>query len=370
MSDTAKQFLSRRQNQHALVANNLLETNLGDQVLFYPSGGLDWNPLYRLTHLAKVFLYVESSADQDAVTKSIRQIDYLSPVGKGLSAPGVGLTKIGSSAMKRMGLLHDDGKLLEPWGLVAEITRIVGGEKRKVWLIYLGCSPIRAYQRLFRDRHMSPKVLCLAHGSNGKESAAWNGPLGTAVAANDKGEPAIIIRGKEPDDWPWTRFWQEFASWDGRKAYTAQCPAAPDRTRKKRLVISRLPLTPRTVGDAQAVLIGVKQFREFAWPDHLTLLLDTTGDFKPDERTRRLNLKFTAVPVTGLPLAEALLRVESACGRGKIKRVAAGKLGFEDEGLMLESWRLTRGHLEKLTLHCPHDGDVLSFGPFADHIES
>jgi hypothetical protein len=83
----------------------------------------------------------------------------------------------------------------------------------------------------------------------------------------------------------------------------------------------------------------------------------------PDDRVRFLGQK--------APLQNVLNNLAAACGQENIRRVArvaSVGIGYEDEGPVLDKWRRQAGMPLELTIYCEHDGDVESFGPYADEI--
>lgn len=83
----------------------------------------------------------------------------------------------------------------------------------------------------------------------------------------------------------------------------------------------------------------------------------------PDDRVRFLGQK--------APLQNVLNNLAAVCGQKNIRRiarVASVGIGYEDEGPELDRWRRQGGMPLELTIYCEHEGDVVSFGPYADEI--
>ena len=64
-----------------------------------------------------------------------------------------------------------------------------------------------------------------------------------------------------------------------------------------------------------------------------------------------------------------LERLTKECAEYSVRRVFSVGIGHEDEGPELDKWRRQAGSPMELTIYCEQEGDVASFGPFADMVE-
>jgi hypothetical protein len=69
------------------------------------------------------------------------------------------------------------------------------------------------------------------------------------------------------------------------------------------------------------------------------------------------------------PLGNLLDALAQACTNLASGRVASVGIGYEDEGPELQKWREQMGSPLELTIYCEEEGDVASFGPYADVIQ-
>ncbi len=68
----------------------------------------------------------------------------------------------------------------------------------------------------------------------------------------------------------------------------------------------------------------------------------------------------------GQPMARALQLLEVYCDEHGYCRVALTRCGYEDEGPVLNEWRVQAGQIEQIILHCESDGDWLSLGGYGE----
>jgi hypothetical protein len=185
------------------------------------------------------------------------------------------------------------------WGTVHKHNRTVGGVSRDIWLIFLSGSPLVAYERLFIKTGLTPKFLAIglprhrAHAYEGYNDAihdhwvrfaAWDGEFGRLLRRNKAAVPKLVIV-NEVLGWPtvstyycikhWPKRWEETivhtTSNDRR-----QNPAPATRRGKRRVIVTRRPLTPQSAALVGAVVLSLTRFRQFPrhrWPQDLFAII-------------------------------------------------------------------------------------------------
>jgi hypothetical protein len=265
----------------------------------------------------------------------------------------------------------------KPWAKYAQLTRTVGDVKRKLHFFYLGMEGITAYFNLFAPHRMAPRVLCLKFGMDHNAAAFWNwadGLLGRIIRGVKAFPEQMVGVGGPGSDWPYPTLWQQFPGWpESPNAYVpanfgpGRIQSAPLADAPRRVIVRRGCLTAGNVGDCDAIVLTLAAYTQHlaSWPAHLRIFLlvppDQGGQLPhPDDRVRFLGHK--------APLQDVLNNLAAACGGDNIRRVASVGIGYEDEGPVLDQWRRQPGAPLELTIYCEHEGDVASFGPYADNI--
>jgi len=70
----------------------------------------------------------------------------------------------------------------------------------------------------------------------------------------------------------------------------------------------------------------------------------------------------------GQQLKKALGLLDKYCRKNRMKRVAISRLGFEDEGPLLNESRKTAGPIQRLTFYCEGDGVWQSVGGYGEAV--
>jgi hypothetical protein len=370
---------TQRQREAQLVLENLHE----HRVFYYPGSGQEWEPLRRLTHLCDTFIFCDWNVAAESVTGDFGladvETDFIIPLCKEDVAYLIDLQPLPRRI--REGVRHLAGAHVEPsWGKYAQFTRKLGDKKQKLHFFYLGMDGITAYFNLFAPHKMAPRVLCMKFGGDPNAVLFGNGAKGLLgrVIRGVKASPEQMVGVGGPGlDWPYPTLWQKFPGWpESPNAYVpenfqpGQIQPAPLGGAPRRVIVRPGLLTAENLGDCDAIVLTLAEYTQHltTWPAHLRIFLLVPSDQEgqlphPDERVRFLGQKS--------PLQNVLNNLAAACGQENIRRVArvaSVGIGYEDEGPVLDQWRQQAGLPLELTIYCEHEGDVVSFGPYADEI--
>ena len=391
------------ERDEADLATQLADLKTGQAKAFvYLNAGFDWEPLFRFSHLCKLFIYVDPRFTEDRFDDAFKLIrEGQTKVGAGLKSLQMGNPQYNNAlardiplaeAQENLAWVWAGTKPVEPWVTAKLLGRNIGQVKRKLWLIYIGGSPLAAYQRLFVERKIAPRCLCLrehmdvdtpgeAMATFAERSAAWmlaarwRGPLGQMIHRRRAPLPEFLVGDGDQFDWPHSDIRQSVTQWPVDFGATVrQQPGArwPDLQPAngqgvRRVVVTLTPLNPRTSRRVDAIVVSPSFYRRYQWPEHLTVILERPprGAYEavPD------NARFLVREIAGKPLAEGLQIVEQVAAERNLSRVAMQRFGFEDEGEYLREWRQTDGAIKELTVHAIDDGTFLDFAPYADECD-
>ena len=352
----------------ALATGSRFPDQLGSRTFFYPACDVDWQPLHRFTHLCDTFVYCDMQADS-------KRFDDFKSVIKQDIPPGVGLRVESVQDIKNddvrqlaepSGMEFNVPGVESPWGKSVRLVRTVGAVERKITLFYLRAEGVTLYTNLFSKRGVAPRVVCVKgrESDNWTTFRLWDGFLGRALWDNPAQPQIVVADGEQPEyDWPWSKVWQHHIGWAGeRKSVTSY------------VLPSSLP-TPVGVkrwdmkvhGDAEGWLHNLENEQK------ALIVLDT-----PEMNERPLT---NPLPVPkgerdfpvwnqNANLSGALQQLSKFIQQTGAQRVGwSGGVRFEDEGPALTEWKNSGfPHPRRLTIHCRTEGDVYSFGPYADAI--
>lgn len=380
----------------------------GRRRVFFSAGDLDLQALHRFSHIADTFIFVDprkteaelEAARQRLVNRQTRAGDGLVAVTNGLHPEAAyravaevagELAVMRNEAWARIPNLQDR----PAWGAVQRLKRHVGGTIRDLWLMFLAGSPVVAYERLFLGNATAPECLALSlprslHADPGEALmeiahnppieqqwnalVGWDGELGQLLRAQNAPLPKLLVV-DEPMGWPTHAWWYRAARWRSRwitPVFTMRNEPWPDLAPapagRRRVVVTRRPVNPRTARSVGAIVMGHAKFQQYRWPDGVLVILAGPPIF-PDQVAPDgpgvVNLNIAEVP-----LLRALAEIERVCAERRITKVAVQEpLGYEDEAEDLGLWRQQEGQIRELTLHADSDGHLLDFGQVADEID-
>ncbi len=358
----------------------------------YLNSGFDWEPLFRFTHLCSLFIYVDPCFNREQFTAAFNLIrDRQTKVGAGLECLPAGNPDyagaldrdiLPAAVQEQLDWLWAGTETGAPWVTAKLLGRNIGHHQRRVWLIYIGGSPLAAYQRLFADRRIAPCCLCLrqlrdedtpeeAQATFADRNAVWtkavlwDGPLGQMIRDQHAPLPEFLVGDGHEYDWPHTDIRQLMGDWRRDFGTTVrQLPGArwPDfppviDQGVRRVMVTLKPLNPQTAKRVDAIVVSPQFYLRYQWPEHLTVILKRPPqgayEILPD------NARIVVCDIAGKPLAEGLRQIDQVARQRKLSRVAANRLGFEDEGEYLSEWRQTEGAVRELTIHAIDDGSFL-----------
>jgi hypothetical protein len=178
-----------------------------------------------------------------------------------------------------------------------------------------------------------------------------------------------------PTSWPYPRLRQRFPDWNRSPAAYVQkdFPAAAVQSNPlggtRKVIVRRGRLTPEAVPDSEAIVLPIDfyQQNQSQWPVGARILL-----LAPPDQAGQLHGHTDKVVFLGhrhAPLGHVLERITETCAELAVSRVSSVGIGYEDEGPELDKWRRQQGIPLELTIYCEHEGDVASFGPYADVIQ-
>jgi hypothetical protein len=371
----------------------------GNNAFVYMNGGLDWEPLFRFSHLCKLFIYIDARFDENRFNQAYKTIsDGQTRVGSGLVSVPLGdpaydetltLEILLGGAHGEMGWIWPGAPLVAPWMTAKLLRRKIGQCERKLWLVYIAASPQLVYKQLFADRKLAPRCLCLRDhvDVDAPEAAAatfaarraawirsvdWRGPLGLMIRRQHAALPEFLVGDGDLFRWPHKQIRQFVNDW--RHAFGASVRERPGARwpdlqpaniqGARRVAVTLAPLNPRSARHVDAIVVAPSSYRRYQWPEHLTVILKYAprGAYEAVAESPRIVVR----DISGKPLAEGLRIIEQVAAERGLTRVAAIWLGFEDEGEYLREWRQADGPVKELTIHACDDGLFLDFAPHAD----
>jgi hypothetical protein len=220
--------LRRAQRESTSVAG-LRRTIRNGTVLFYPACFVDWDILKDFSGPCRTFIYSDWHSTVEQVGQAMPQRLIENPALNALRFDWNGAVEIPprrlvpGPLLVRPSFLRPDeceGYTInvqrfankQPWCRHVPGTHTVGGQDRKLDLVYLSVEGVNAYRKLFNRQRTAPKYLCIKQcgdgfGFNYTAFYRWDQPLGRAVLAGwrEHGHaPEFLIADREDHDWPWT----------------------------------------------------------------------------------------------------------------------------------------------------------------------
>lgn len=330
-------------------SKSLLEYAATQPIFFYPGCACDWNPVARFSDVCRVFIFCSNTKHEPKLPPFALE-DCPNSL-KGLFGETAACGFLNSDVLRNEGNLQTfrEGRWMRVDRKIENTLRKI---ERKLFLAFLEADPAEVFQRLFVDRAVAPKFLCLhPFGDENRFRAALLN-AGPALPKYYVGKWPLMCP-------PWTMLWQKYRSWDDRAAYcqrTAEPHQMLDPIQYENLVWIDLPLSPTNIGDAQAVHLTVQEYLAHRWPDDIRhIFINGTlpaGLTASDPRLSPLRL-------SGLPMSKALPKLANACDEANVQGIHTGRFGFEDETEALRAVWSTRCRFS-LTIHCETQGDMAS----------
>jgi hypothetical protein len=195
----------------------------------YLNSGFDWEPLFRFTHLCGIFVYVDPRFSREQFNTAFNLIRAgQTKVGAGLESLPAGDTDYGktldreilpAAVQENLDWLGAGTDPVKSWVRAKLLSRKIGQHQRRLWLIYIGGSPLAAYKGLFADRQLAPRCLCLrqhmdvdapegATADDAQRQTAWakavlwDGPLGQMIRDQCAPLPEFLVGDGHELDWP------------------------------------------------------------------------------------------------------------------------------------------------------------------------
>jgi hypothetical protein len=388
------------------------------KAFFYPNPGFDWERLFRLSHLCSLFVYVDPRVTEDRFNRAFEAIrKQRTKAGAGLESLQVGdppytetleREALPVALQENLDWVWDGTAPVTPWVTAKLLGRNIGQRRRRLWLLYIGGSPLAAYRRLFAEREVAPRCLCLRQlvdvdtpgeamatyhqrSAAWRNAARWRGSLGQMVQTAGVPLPELLVGEYHQFGWPHDVARQYMENWQANNppdhypkaiyglpgASWPDLEPAQDRG-ERHVIVTRRPVNPRSARQVDAVVISPATYRRYEWPRHLTVILkqQPEGPAQPLPGQRVLVRE-----IEDRPLAEGLQLIEQAAVKRNLRRVAVESLGFEDEGEFLPEWRrgrkAKRGRtrttrksvIRELIFHVASDGGFLDFAPYADEFD-
>jgi len=234
------------------------------------------------------------------------------------------------------------------------------GLERKLFLAFLQADPLEVFQRLFMEKGVAPKFVCL-------HTIQQNGALANLLRDAGAARPNYVV-GKWPETHaPWTMLWQKYRSWDDTAVFQQRNDPAhelQDAVEYEHLNCVSTPMNPDSVEGAHVVHLTVQDYLAHHWPDHIAcIFIDADREQLPAEFWAD-DPRLSPLRLSGLPMSEALPKLGDACNAPNLPNAQAihtGRFGFEDEGVVLRHMWPNRW---SLTIHCETIGDMDSLQGF------
>lgn len=352
------------------------------RVFFYPGSSADWEPLHRFTHECDTFIFCDWETNPDAVDGNFGVPGLETQLIAPLDEETVSYLADATRIHPRIWRIVKQGNppSVEPWGKYALLVRSVGNIQRKLHYFYLGIEGVTVFFNLFTPVRAAPHTICLKgigdFAGNWTNFHDWDRPLGQLVRMCHIKPTYLTAEGGPHESWPYPKLWQRFPDWERspatyvRKEHEAPIiQAQPGETdAARRVIVKRGRLTPELVQDCEAIVLPISFYGEHMnqWPIHAKILLLAPPDQEGQLPGHAANIHF--IGRRHAPLSDILGSITVRCAELGIRRVSSIGIGYEDEGPELDRWRQQPGSPLELTIYCEHEGDVVSFGPYADMI--
>lgn len=413
--DPADEYLTRtdlRIEQHRYDVADEVDAELVRQLegvkagrvpaFFYPNAGFDWEPIFRLSHLADVFVFADGRATESRFDQAFDVIrKKKTKVGEGLQTGQVG-DPLYSEILERELLpvavqehlpwVREDAQPVAPWVAAKALVRYVGHLRRRVWLVFIGGSPLAAYRALFAERRIAPRCLCLrqllefdtppeAMAAYGQRNTAWMnaahwGSPFSEIVQEAGALPEFLVGERDLFRWPHRVLRQPLERWPevpnaqpGHVRGIWVLPGArwPELRPKpvdasRRMTVTRRPIDPELARRFDAVVISPFLCQRYTWPEQTRIVLTEEPD--PDLHLPP-NPAVLVCDIRGKPLAEGLRLLEQVAAEHSLRRFAVESFGFEDEAEFLVEWRQSPGAIREVSFHVDSDGLFLDFAPQA-----
>jgi hypothetical protein len=189
-----KRYTGNVGDDQARETEALLANLNSTDVLFYPTSGLNWQPIHTFRHQCRLFVYCDWELRQADFVAAMSQLDHPSFAKR----PFLYMQKLVEDAIKRhIGQLPamtqlpwvftnlEDDKIT-PWCEMVELNFKDDDASQPVRLLYIAGNPIEAYRSLFTSNQTAPKLVYLRQPGDIPE-AAWGafvadaGPLATVI---------------------------------------------------------------------------------------------------------------------------------------------------------------------------------------------
>jgi len=378
---------SPRAPEPAQLAHSRFPDQLSSKTFFYPACGDDWQPLHRFTHLCDTFIYCDNCDAHEYFGDLKALIERDIPQGVELRVESVEelenerLTLLAEPMPIKMGF--DMPRVERPWGKKVKLVRKVGQIQRKITLYYLRAEGVTLYANLFGRQCRAPRVICVKgmESNNWTTFRLWHGWLGRVVWDNPAKPQIIVADNDEPKyDWPWTKVWQHHIGWDEenyggitsyvlpsslpvpvgwRDSWSNHVEWADSHIRVRRRGM-------QVLGDVEPWLTHLEQSRRrLIVLEKLRMNNHARGNPLPIP-TAEPNLRLWEESAS---LSAALQKLSQIVQNGTERVVWSGGIRFEDEGAALTELKNREfPHFLRLTLQCRTEGDLYSFGPYADAV--
>ena len=343
---------------------------------FYPASGTDLQPLWRMSHLTRTFIYVTGTlASPDQYIKSLRQklaegehrwpgglsLDEVAELKKGdieagpVVAPPGGFPRNQEADFVR---LNAEFARRPSWGLTLRLTRRIGPAVERTLLLHvIAGEGLSTYIALSHGGRFAPTILATIQQGNfehpqglmsqalrawGHGSSTWGRDLQDA--------PRIWLRGRWGTHAPthrlgWTKRVQSYPDWDTRLGadpllleapeddvarvrawcrrddplFGLQDVAVPEDTGSTRLTLRRCRLNDRGVASFALAVTSETIAKQLEPAPGLHTWRDLTGTTHPT-------------------LTQALRALSEDPRVADADRIVMTPVGFEDEGAALMQW--------------------------------
>lgn len=373
---------------------------------FYPNAAFDWEPMFRLSHLANVFIYADNRVTENRFDQAFNAIrKHRTKVGQGLTTAQVGDPAYSETLerellpvaiQEHLPWVRQDAEPVAPWVAAKLVERCIGSLKRRRWLLYVGGSPLAAYSALFAEHGVAPHCLCLRQllevdtppeamaaydqrNTAWMNAAHWGSPF-SEIVQEAGALPEFVVGDRDLFRWPHVALRQPLEEWHQVRhprgghirgiwerpgaSWPELRPAPDDGVR--RVTITRRPIDPHLARRFDAVVVSPESFQRYHWPDHVRVILNETPNA---DLHLAVDPPILVCEVLGRPLPDGLELLEQIAREHNLRRFAAESFGFEDEGQYLAEWRQSAGVVTELSFHVAWDGLYLDFGPHASACE-
>ena len=383
------------------------------RIYFYAVSGYDWQPLYRLTHLFDVFIYVDSRSTLEQFNAAWQQVaNAQTPAGRGLRIPNTDEEAELANKVFQAPSYNWPGELgitvsgptCGEWAVAEEprfvsqqlhrafrLKRRVGGRDRDVWFMFLRGNPLTAYRDIFIHHRIVPEGLAIGAPMHRPEAPAefnqrvlqswikfgsWDGEFGGLLRAANAQMPRYLIADASLG-WPVNPRRNIYGENNGVNVTEIcttgpyLCPpvtpaAAPGR---RHVTLTRKPLTPQAAEGVDLVVLSEHTFASFnrkRWPAGTAYMMSAPPHAAhPDGPPAFLGIDH--LDLLDKPLAKSLRQIELICVARNYKSVVIeGLMGFEDEAAELAHWRQKRGKIKRLVIHLGFQGHYLDYAEAAD----